>query len=142
VRPLPRRRNTVRSFAASKGVAICRSGNGATDNSAIRGSRTGLQPCLRGLRRRGVANTVSPAALEPSVAPGGNFNLSVWSCNCRSLGGLPHQDPDITVKGAGGFQDSYFYTHIDSGDGSMTFWDPENGVTTPNSKYPRSELRE
>ncbi|MGH6655001.1 MAG: polysaccharide lyase family 7 protein, partial [Actinocrinis sp.] len=36
--------------------------------------------------------------------------------------------------------DSYFYT--DSGDGAMTFWDPENGVTTPNSHYSRSELRE
>ena len=24
----------------------------------------------------------------------------------------------------------------------MTFWDPEKGVTTPNSRFPRSELRE
>jgi len=42
--------------------------------------------------------------------------------------------------GPNGFQDSYFFS--DKTDGSMTFWDPENGVTTPNSSYPRSELRE
>src|SRR4051794_22153967 len=30
----------------------------------------------------------------------------------------------------------------DKNDGSMTFWAPEKGVTTPNSNYARSELRE
>jgi hypothetical protein len=44
------------------------------------------------------------------------------------------------LVGANGYQDTYFFT--DKTDGSMTFWDPENGVTTPNSSYPRSELRE
>jgi hypothetical protein len=39
-----------------------------------------------------------------------------------------------------GYHDAYFYT--DPADGAMTFWDPENGVTTANSSYPRSELRE
>ncbi|HEY4458382.1 MAG TPA: polysaccharide lyase family 7 protein, partial [Pseudonocardiaceae bacterium] len=43
-------------------------------------------------------------------------------------------------QGSGGYQDSYFYTN--KSDGSMEFWDPENGVTTPNSNYSRSELRE
>jgi hypothetical protein len=43
------------------------------------------------------------------------------------------------LEGANGFTDSYFYT---GSDGGMEFWDPENGVTTPNSNYPRSELRE
>jgi hypothetical protein len=42
--------------------------------------------------------------------------------------------------GANGYHDTYFFT--DPTDGSMTFWDPENGVTTANSNYPRSELRE
>jgi hypothetical protein len=46
----------------------------------------------------------------------------------------------MALRGPHGFQDSYFFT--DSADGAMTFWDPENGVTTPGSKYPRSELRE
>ncbi len=44
------------------------------------------------------------------------------------------------LTGPSGYQDSYFFT--DKTDGAMTFWDPENGVTTANSNYPRSELRE
>jgi hypothetical protein len=44
------------------------------------------------------------------------------------------------LEGATGHQDSYFFT--DPTDGSMTFWDPESGVTTQNSDYPRCELRE
>ena len=44
------------------------------------------------------------------------------------------------LQGASGYHDSYFFT--DSTDGSMTFWDPENGQTTPNSNYPRTELKE
>jgi hypothetical protein len=42
--------------------------------------------------------------------------------------------------GANGFQDKYFFT--DPTDGAMSFWDPENGSTTANSNYSRSELRE
>jgi len=45
-----------------------------------------------------------------------------------------------TAKLSAGYHDAYFFT--DTTDGAMTFWDPENGVTTPNSNYPRSELRE
>ena len=44
------------------------------------------------------------------------------------------------LEGPSGFHDSYFFT--DPTDGSMSFWDPENGVTTADSDYPRSELRE
>jgi hypothetical protein len=44
------------------------------------------------------------------------------------------------LVGANGYQDTYFQT--DPVDGAMKFWDPENGVTTANSSYPRSELRE
>jgi hypothetical protein len=46
----------------------------------------------------------------------------------------------LQLEGPAGFHDSYFFT--DPTDGSMTFWDPENGVTTGGSDYPRSELRE
>jgi alginate lyase len=74
--------------------------------------------------------------LNPGVAPGGNFDLSIWEL----------QEPDDTtispskLVGASGYQDSYFFTNTT--DGSMDFWDPENGVTTTDSSYPRSELRE
>ncbi len=53
---------------------------------------------------------------------------------------LPDHDPPSRLQGANGYQDDYFYT--DTRDGAMTFWAPEKGVTTPNSNYARSELRE
>jgi hypothetical protein len=75
------------------------------------------------------------------VAPGGNFNLSNWELQ-EPVGspGSPTTIPPGQLKGPTGFHDSYFFT--DPTDGSMTFWDPENGVTTSGSDYPRSELRE
>ncbi|MEY9836739.1 hypothetical protein ABH941_001959 [Streptacidiphilus sp. EB103A] len=94
----------------------------------------------------GMAGTVSllgtsASAASPTVAPGGNFNLSVWELQ-EPVGspGSPTTIPSSELQGANGFQDSYFYT--DTRDGAMTFWAPEKGVTTPNSNYARSELRE
>jgi hypothetical protein len=79
--------------------------------------------------------------LNPSVAPGGNFNLSTWELQ-EPIGspGSPITIPSSRLQGAKGFQDTYFYT--DKHDGAMTFWAPEKGVTTPNSNFARSELRE
>jgi hypothetical protein len=79
--------------------------------------------------------------LDPRVAPGGNFDLSIWELQ-EPVGspGSPTTFSPAQLEGPNGHQDAYFYT--DPTDGSMTFWDPENGVTTANSMYPRSELRE
>ncbi|HEY8087593.1 MAG TPA: polysaccharide lyase family 7 protein [Polyangiaceae bacterium] len=79
--------------------------------------------------------------LDPKVAPGGNFDLSVWELQ-EPVGspGSPTTISPAQLTGPGGFHDTYFFT--DPTDGSMSFWDPENGVTTANSSYPRSELRE
>jgi hypothetical protein len=79
--------------------------------------------------------------LDPSVAPGGNFDLSLWELQ-EPVGspGAPTTFLPSQLEGAGGHQDTYFFT--DPTDGAMSFWDPENGVTTANSDYPRSELRE
>jgi hypothetical protein len=79
--------------------------------------------------------------LDPSVAPGGNFDLSVWELQ-EPVGspGAPTTILPAQLMGPNGFHDTYFFT--DPTDGSMSFWDPENGVTTANSNYPRSELRE
>jgi hypothetical protein len=80
-------------------------------------------------------------ALNPGVAPGGNFNLSVWELQLPTGSpGAVTTIPPAQLKGANGFHDQYFFTNTT--DGSMSFWDPENGVHTTNSKYPRSELRE
>jgi hypothetical protein len=80
-------------------------------------------------------------AADPGKAPGGNFDLSVWQLQ-EPVGspGKPTTIPSSRLQGANGYQDAYFYT--DSRDGAMTFWAPEKGVTTPNSSYARSELRE
>jgi hypothetical protein len=88
---------------------------------------------------------LSPAGtaggLDASVAPGGNFDLSDWQLQLPT--GSPGSPTTISpdqLSGDGGFQDAYFSTG--SSDGAMDFWDPEAGVTTANSDYPRSELRE
>jgi hypothetical protein len=91
------------------------------------------------------ASTSHPAAVSPNlsttVAPGGNFNLSVWELQLPTgSAGDPTTISPSQLEGASGFQDSYFYTN--TSDGGMSFWDPENGVTTANSSYARSELRE
>ncbi|PSM42739.1 polysaccharide lyase family 7 protein [Streptomyces dioscori] len=88
-----------------------------------------------------VLSTGAAAAADPNKAPGGNFDLSVWQLQ-EPVGspGSPTTISSSRLQGANGFQDSYFYT--DTRDGAMTFWAPEKGVTTPNSKYARSELRE
>jgi hypothetical protein len=80
-------------------------------------------------------------AADPHVAPGGNFDLSVWQLQ-EPVGspGHPTTVSSSRLQGADGYQDAYFYT--DKRDGAMTFWAPEKGVTTPHSNYARSELRE
>lgn len=87
------------------------------------------------------ARADAATTLDPRVSPGGNFDLSVWELQ-EPIGspGNPTTIPTSQLVGRNGFHDAYFFT--DPVDGAMTFWDPENGVTTANSNYPRSELRE
>jgi hypothetical protein len=82
------------------------------------------------------------AALDPALPPGGNFDLSIWSLQLPiGSPGSPETIPPSRLKGPNGYTNpAYFWT--DANDGSMTFWAPEKGVTTPNSNYARSELRE
>jgi hypothetical protein len=90
----------------------------------------------------GITNAKAATALNPSVAPGGNFNLSIWELQLPiGSPGSPTTILPSQLQGANGYQNpSYFWT--DKNDGSMTFWDPESGVTTPNSSYARTELRQ
>jgi hypothetical protein len=80
-------------------------------------------------------------ALMTRVAPGGNFDLSLWALQ-EPVGapGRPKVIGPTRLVGPDGYQDEYFFTS--PADGAMTFCDPENGVSTPHSHYPRSELRE
>ncbi|WP_037575030.1 polysaccharide lyase family 7 protein [Phaeacidiphilus oryzae] len=114
-------------ISAAAAMAVC--AGGALPAAAAVGAGTGAAPVR-----------VTPA-LSTSVAPGGNFDLSVWELQLPiGSPGSPTTISPSQLEGANGFQDSYFYT--DTRDGAMTFWDPESGVTTPNSHYARSELRE
>ncbi|MCC2651195.1 MAG: alyA3 [Microvirga sp.] len=79
-------------------------------------------------------------ALNPSVAPGGNFNLSNWKITLPvdSNGGFSGNA--MEVKSLSTYQHSkYFFT---AADGAMTFVAPVDGATTSGSSYARSELRE
>lgn len=82
-----------------------------------------------------VAFTVRLAALDPSLPPGGNFDLSHWYLGLPDTGSTSIQPSQLTA----GYTSPYFYTGTD---GSMVFWAPVNGGTTEGSTYPRSELRE
>ncbi len=118
----------------------------ATGNSSANGNQLQIWSCTGAANQKwvlpgGGATPPPPTGLNPSLAPGGNFDLTLWELQLPiGSAGAPTTILPAQLTGASGFQDSYFYT--DTTDGAMTFWDPENGVTTPNSNYSRSELRE
>ena len=87
------------------------------------------------------APTTPPAGggLDRKASPGRNFDLAVWQL--QQPVGSPGKPVTISPSRLeGGYQDQFFYT--DAADGAMTFFAPEKGVTTPNSRFARSELRE
>ncbi len=83
-------------------------------------------------------------ALDPSLPPGGNFDLSHWYLQLPTSGGVltgtsGTVDSASSAQLVAGFTNAYFYT---GPDGAMTFWAPDNGARTGGSSHPRSELRE
>ncbi len=74
-------------------------------------------------------------SLDPNAPPSKNFDLSHFKLQ------IPDKDgSEISTSTLNnGYQSQYFYT--DKDDGSMTFYCPANGGTTPGTSYPRSELR-
>jgi alginate lyase/ricin-type beta-trefoil lectin protein len=148
----------AQKWTASNGTLV-NTGSGkcldATDNSSANGNQLQIWSCVAGAANQkwtlpgGTSTppttppTTAPPAggLNPAVAPGGNFDLSTWQLQ-EPVGspGSPTTISTSRLKGANGYQDTYFYT--DKTDGAMTFWAPEKGVTTPNSNYARSEFRE
>jgi Alginate lyase len=86
-------------------------------------------------------------ALNPSVAPGGNFDMSYWNLQLPiGSTGDPDIIPSSELQGDSGYENfSYFFT--ESGDGAMVMkvpGDPADSgcVTTPNSTHCRTELAE
>jgi Ca2+-binding RTX toxin-like protein len=79
-------------------------------------------------------------ALNSSVAPSGNFDLSNWKITLPVDSNGQFSGTAMEVKNLSGYQHSkYFYT---AADGAMTFVAPVEGATTSGSSYARSELRE
>jgi hypothetical protein len=87
--------------------------------------------------------------LNPSCAPGGNFDLSIWDLQLPiGSTGDPTTISNTALEGCSGYQDSghhYFFT--ESGDGALVMKVPGSPassgcVTTPNSLHCRTELRE
>jgi hypothetical protein len=76
--------------------------------------------------------------LDRRAPPGSNFDLSLWAL--QEPTGFPNSPTTISADKLQTFQDAYFFT--DRKDGAMEFWDPEDGVVSAHSRYPRSELRE
>lgn len=89
-------------------------------------------------------------ALNPSLPPSDNFDLTHWKLTLPvdGSGGVTGKAVDIpvstlddgfTATTANGYDANYFYT---GSDGGMVFWCPVTGATTSGSSYPRCELRE
>jgi hypothetical protein len=97
--------------------------------------------------QRDAVKTLGSRNLNPTCAPGGNFNFSHWELQLP-IGnpGSPETISSAQLEGCSGYEESdYFYT--DSTDGTMVMIVPGNPstsgcVTTPNSNYCRTELRE
>jgi hypothetical protein len=88
-------------------------------------------------------------ALNPSCAPGGNFDLSIWDLQLPiGSAGDPTTISNTALEGCSGYQDPghhYFFT--ESGDGALVMKVPGSPassgcVTTANSLHCRTELRE
>ncbi|KAF2195277.1 polysaccharide lyase family 7 protein [Zopfia rhizophila CBS 207.26] len=86
------------------------------------------------------------AELNPSCAPGGNFDLSRWNLQLPS-GKQGHVDTiqPAKLKSCDGYKDKYFFT--DSKNGALVMKVPGSTassgcVTTGNSKHCRTEFRE
>lgn len=88
-------------------------------------------------------------ALDPSCAPGRNFDLTKWTLELPfGTADHPTSIQPSDLKGCKGYEDSghdYFFTK--SGDGALVMKvpgspDSTDCVTTANSKHCRTELRE
>jgi hypothetical protein len=88
---------------------------------------------------------IKAAELDPSCAPGGNFDLSYWELQLP-VGdhGKPDTISSARLQECWGYQNaSYFFTGQSDGAMVMTVPSKSDGcITTPHSKHCRTELRE
>jgi hypothetical protein len=116
---------------ASQGGAIGSTGGDAS--GGVPGEAGGSSPPVGG--GAGQAGSGGAPALDPKQPPGVNFDLTRFTLQLPVAdGNSVKQITDLST-----YTSDYFYT---APDGAMAFWCPVTGATTPNSHYPRSELRE
>jgi hypothetical protein len=88
----------------------------------------------------GVSGMAGAAGLDPSKPPGQNFDLSRFTLQLPTGAGNPVVIDQVRAAELVNYSSLYFYT--DKTDGALTFWCPDNGVTTGHTHYARTELRE
>ncbi|KAH8157232.1 hypothetical protein CIB48_g11010 [Xylaria polymorpha] len=79
-------------------------------------------------------------ALNPSCAPGGNFDLSKWELQLPIGNGSPQIVPPAQLVGCSGYQDPghhYFFT--ESGDGALVMKAPGSPSQTGCVKFAESQ---
>ena len=81
----------------------------------------------------------SSSSSSSAKTPADVLSLGNWTLQLPT--GTPGNPDTISASQlVNGFQNTYF--NYDSTDNSVAFFAPDNGVHTPNSAHPRSELRE
>jgi hypothetical protein len=87
-----------------------------------------------------LASVAAAAGGAPPLLPGGVLNLTTFTLQ------TPLPAPrEVAYPALAAYNSSVFYAAPCAGAPStpcVTFWAPETGATTPNSPYPRSELRQ
>lgn len=85
------------------------------------------------------SSTSSSSSSSSAKTPADVLSLGNWTLQLPT--GSPGSPDTISASQlVNGFQNTYF--KYDSTDNSVAFFAPDNGVHTPNSAHPRSELRE
>jgi hypothetical protein len=120
--------------AGSGGSAASSAGSGGSSTSG--GASPGGAGGSGGSGGAGQAGGAGAGpTLDPSVPPGKNFDLSHWALQLPVANG----DSVVQISDLSTYTSQYFFT---AKDGAMTFWCPVTGAHTPNTHYPRTELRE
>ena len=101
-------------------------------------SRALLSICRAALA---AASCTLPAAAIGATPPSRYFDLSHWKLTLPvdAAGGTRGVASELQPAQLDGYASQWFEA---SGNAGVEFWAPVNGATTPDSDYPRSELRE
>lgn len=136
---------TAASAGSSAGGVAAPGGSTSGGGASSAGDTTTAGTASAGTTTTGTAGGGNAAGageggahvIDPSLPPGMNYELSGFALQLP----LPSGDSvkQITSPELASYTSEFFYS---GEDGAIVFWCPVNGATTPNSHYPRTELRE